>query len=323
MDRAPDLDSLMALPLLALVRNARSAEEVSDAATEQGIRIQPGRTESLLRRLTELGLVRMLTGASGPRYVATSLGQRMADSVVGQTPQLATGLEELERLRSDLLATIGHELRTPLTAIRTSVGLLLDTYLEPNEDQRQQLLATIGRSADRMQRLLGDLLDFARLRGGAEIVLAGLDARDVAREVAATIEPLVAAADQTLAVELPDEPIHLLGDRRRLEQALLNLLSNAQRFTPAGGEFRLRLAADDDEVRWTVEDDGPGISRDDQARLFERFFVGVGDRTGQGGGIGLGLPTALAIAQAHGGAIEVQSEPGRGSTFTLVAPRRR
>ena len=298
--------------------------EVRDAAAQHGLGMEVRRVEQLLQRLARLGLVRSVSDGSGTRYVATSLGQRMADGLAGESPQLAHGLQELERLRSELLATIGHELRTPLTAIRTSAGLLLDTYLEPSEDQRQQLLATIARSADRMQRLLSDLLDFARLRSGsAEMELAAIDAREVAREAASAIEPLVAAADQSLAVELPDSVVDVVGDRHRLEQALLNLLSNAQRFTATGGAFRLALRADDDTARWSVEDPGPGISAADQARLFERFFVGVGDRPERGGGIGLGLPTALAIAQAHGGDIEVRSEPGGGSTFSLVIPRRR
>jgi signal transduction histidine kinase len=230
------------------------------------------------------------------------------------------GLEELERLRSELLATVGHELRTPLTAIRTSIGLLLDPGLEPSDDQRQQLLGTIGRSADRMQRLLTELLDLARLRSGrVEMTWASLDARDVAREVEAAVGPMAATRDQRLVVELPDAPITVWGDRGRLEQALLNLVANAQKFSPEGADVLLRVSADPDgRVRWSVVDSGPGIAPNEQERLFERFFVGASDRHVAGGGTGIGLPTALAIAQAHGGAIEVDSEVGRGSAFHLV-----
>ena len=112
-----------------------------------------------------------------------------------------------------------------------------------------------------------------------------------------------------------------MGDRRRLEQALLNLVANAQKFSPVGAEIDLRLARGaDDTVRWTVIDRGPGIDPDERVRLFERFFVGTSDGNVAGGGAGIGLPTALAIAQGHGGSIEVESEIGRGSTFHLVIP---
>lgn len=325
VDAPADLDLLLAASLVPLLDAPRSSEEAAAAMAVHGVEITAERAEELLLRLSELGLARPVTERDGDAaYVATSLGRRLTGSLVTGDSQLALGLEELERLRSDLLATIGHELRTPLTSIRTSVGLLLDPGLAPNADQRQQLLVTIARSADRMQRLVADLLDFARLRsGGVEMRIGRFDARDVARDAVQAIEPLVTARRQTFEVEIPDEPIPVAGDRRRLEQALLNLLSNAQKYTDTGGRFGLRLTATDDDVAWTVDDEGPGIGLDEQARLFERFFVGAGDRGGRGGGIGLGLPTALAIAQAHGGRIDVESEVGRGSTFTLAIPRER
>jgi signal transduction histidine kinase len=112
----------------------------------------------------------------------------------------------------------------------------------------------------------------------------------------------------------------VVGDRRRLEQALLNLAANAQKFSPTGVDILIGVDADAEWVRWRVVDKGPGISAEEQERLFERFFVGSSDRSGAGGGTGIGLPTALAIAQAHGGGIEVESELGAGSRFELVVP---
>jgi signal transduction histidine kinase len=242
----------------------------------------------------------------------------MASASLAGRPDLAPGLRELERLRGDLLATIGHELRTPLTAVRTSIGLLLDPALDPSPEERQRLLVTIGRSTDRMQRLLEDLLDLARFRAGkVQLSRRRVDAREVARDALMPLEPMTTLRDQILEVELPGESIPLDADRRRLEQALLNLLSNANKFSPPGSRIAMRLTAKDGHARFEVSDEGPGISADDQARLFERFFVGEGDRSG---GVGLGLPTALAIAQAHGGSIEVVSAPGAGSRFTLVVP---
>jgi signal transduction histidine kinase len=314
------LDDLLAVPVAALLAAPHRPDEVAEVLAADGIEVAPARLAQLLERMTALGLARVAgyDDAGAARYVATSLGQRAAAALLTADAELSGGLEELERLRTDLLATVGHDLRTPLTAIRTSVGLLLDPALEPTASQRQQLLTTIGRSADRMQRLLTQLLDLARLRAGrVEMDRTSFDARELVREVAAAIEPMAAARGQRLVLDVPPEPVEVAGDRRWLEQALLNIAANAQKFSPNGEEVRVGVAADGDTVRWWVTDRGPGIDAAAQARLFERFFVGAADR---GGGVGIGLPTALGVAQAHGGTIEVDSEIGRGSSFTLVVP---
>ena len=315
------LDDLLVVPIVFLLDVPRSAAELVAVFAEGGVELTESRAGDLLGHATALGMARVAGHEGGQaRYVATSLGQRAATSLVSG-PELRVGLEELERLRSDLLATVGHELRTPLTAIRTSAGLLLDPALDPSADQRAQLLGTIARSADRMQQLLTELLDLARLRSGrVELERSRFDARAVARDVRTAVEPMAAARDQRITLDEPEQAVAVDGDRRRLEQALLNLAANAQKFSPPGADVRLRTRRDGDLVRWTVTDRGPGISPDEQARLFERFFVGTSDRHAAGGGAGIGLPTALAIAQAHGGTVEVESEVGAGSTFHLVVP---
>ena len=327
MTAPKDVDDLLSAPLLSLLAQPMTAHEIADYLSGDGLELTATRAGDLLARLEALGLARV-AGYAGTeaRYVATSLGQRAAAALVSADPEVRLGLEELERLRGDLLATVGHELRTPLTAIRTSAGLLLDPGLDPTASQRQQLLGTIGRSADRMQHLLTELLDFARLRAGAiEMGRDAFDARGLARDVAISVEPMAAAREQLVRLELPAEPLPVVGDRRRLEQALLNLVSNAQKFSPSGRDVTIAVradaAADPFRVRWIVTDEGPGIAPEDQIRLFERFFVGSSDRSV--GGAGIGLPTALAIAQAHGGTIEVDSELGRGSIFHLVVPAER
>ena len=323
MPPSPGIDDLLSVPLLVLLAEPMTAGELARAISGDGLELMLPRARELLARLERLGLARVAGYEAGEaRYVATSLGQRAASAAVTADPDVRIGLEELERLRTDLLATVGHELRTPLTAIRTSAGLLLDPGLEPNESQRRQLLGTIARSADRMQHLLTELLDLARLRAGAiEMASDRFDARELAREVAIAVEPMAAARQQLVRLELPQEELPVVGDRRRLEQALLNLVTKAQKFSPSGRDVTIAVGhgGDRPRVAWTVIDEGPGIGPDEQARLFERFFVGGSDRSGRGG-TGIGLPTALAIAQAHGGTIEVESEIGRGSTFRLVVP---
>jgi len=315
------LDDLLAIPILGLLEEPVSASALAAAVSGDGLRLDVGRAGDLLARLEALGLARVAGYEEDEaRYVRTGLGQRAATAVVTADPELALGLEDLERLRGDLLATVGHELRTPLTAIRTSVGLLLDPGLEPSDGQRQQLLGAIGHSADRMQQLLGELLDLARLRAGRfEMTREPFDARHLARDVAVAVEPMASSRNQLIRLDLPDAPVPVTGDRRRLEQALLNLVANAQKFSPNGADVTMRVSATHERgARWTVSDEGPGIAPGDQARLFERFFVGSSTGAAAGGGAGIGLPTALAIAQAHGGTIEVESAPGAGSTFHLV-----
>lgn len=309
----------LSVPVLAFLDEPMTAAEVAAAMSGDGLELSARRAGDVLVAIVRLGLARVAGHEDGEaRYVATSLGQRAASALVTNDPALRLELEELERLRSDLLATVGHELRTPLTAIRTSAGLLLDPGLEPTESQRRQLLGAIGRSADRMQQLLTELLDLARLRAGAiEMARDRFDARDLARDVAVAVEPMAAARQQLIRLQLPDAALPVVADRRRLEQALLNLVTNAQKFSRAGADVTIEVGGDGKRACWTVVDQGPGIDPEARARLFERFFVGALDRRG---GTGIGLPTALAIAQAHDGTIEVESELGAGSTFRLIVP---
>jgi signal transduction histidine kinase len=277
-----------------------------------------------LARLAALGLARVVSIEHGEaRYILTPLGQQYREAGLLGSPDLAARLQELERLRTDLLSTIGHELRTPLTAVRTCVGLLLDPTRPPDPPTRQQLLETIARSAERMHRVLADLLDLARFRSGRiQLQQRRFDARELARDTAAAVMPLLQARGQTLSLVLPPAPVWVYGDHRRLEQVVLNLLSNAHKFSPAGSSVRLEVGERNDDVVWSVTDEGPGIALEDQQRLFERFFTTASRSTGSAGGTGLGLPIALVIAQAHGGTIEVTTAPGHGSCFSLRVPAR-
>jgi signal transduction histidine kinase len=306
---------------LVLVEPSATAGELEARFTDAGADLRPHLAARLLDDLAGLGLVRATQRAEdGPRYVATTLGLRYVEA--GLSPEVAVPLTELERLRSDLLSTIAHQLRTPLTAVRTSAGLLLDPTAEPTEEQRRALLGAIESSGEKMQRLVGDILELSRFRSGnVSLQLRRFSAGELADAAIAVVTPLAAKRGQRIERLLPVAGDHrVYGDHRRLEQALLNLLSNAQRFAPDGGIITVSVKEHGLLTYWSVTDDGPGISAEDQARLFERFFVGSGDRSVRGEGVGLGLPTALAIAQAHGGTIEVRSELGHGSTFTLVVP---
>jgi signal transduction histidine kinase len=309
--------SPLAAAALAMVAPDVDAAGLAGRFATVGASVDPPTAATLLDELAKLGLARIATGSGTmARYVPTSLGADLLATwpLTGAPTELA----DLERLRTDLLATIAHELRTPLTAVRTSVGLLRATDARPTEAQQATLLASVERNAERMQRVVDDILDLARFRAGEiRLQLRRFDALELAEDAATSIAPLARERDVELHVVPPAAATAVYGDRRRLEQALVNLVSNGVRH---GQRVVVTVERRGDRTAWSVRDDGPGIPPEHRARLFERFFVGRSDRTGRREGVGLGLPTALAIAQAHGGTILVDSEPGRGSTFTLLVP---
>ena len=305
---------------LNVVPPAATAAQVQARLGAAGATVDEDVARQLLAQLAGLGLVRITRrGSDGAgTFVTTSLGRTVIDAGLGGAT--AVSLAQLEALRTDLVSTIAHELRTPLTAVRTSIGLLLDPATRATDAQHETLLRSIQRNADRMQRLIADVLDLSRFRAGTvALQLRQFRSVALAKGAISVVAPLAAQRSVEIALETQLAEGHeVFGDRRRLEQALLNLLSNAVKFSPDGGTVQVCVEERDEMTAWTVADTGPGINADDQTRLFERFFVGRSDSNGEG--VGLGLPTALAIAQAHSGSIEVDSQIGRGSTFALVVP---
>jgi two-component system phosphate regulon sensor histidine kinase PhoR len=199
--------------------------------------------------------------------------------------------------------------------------VLLDPNAELQPGMRTQLLQTISHNAERMQRLVADVLDLTRYRmRGMQLQLRRFDAAALARDVAKSFSPLLETRRQVIELDAPARPVWVYGDHRRLEQAITNLMSNAHKFSHDGGVIKLSVRSDGPDVVWTVQDKGVGIAPDDRPRLFERFFSSATDTAGHRAGTGLGLPLALAVAQSHGGRIDVESEPGRGSTFGLRVP---
>jgi signal transduction histidine kinase len=312
--------SPLAVAALGHIGEGATAADLEARLEADGAELRPGVAQAVLQELASLGLVRVARGGPSPDYVLTSLGQRLTR---GYWAESVAPLRDLERMRTDFLSIIAHELRTPITVMRTVTGLLLDPESRPSEAQRRQMLELVERNAGRMQDLIEEILDLARYRSGTiRLQLRPFDARLIAESAAATIGPLAERRGQVVDLRLPaGRGPRVYGDRPRLDRALLNLVSNAQKFAPDGGRVTVTLDPETDGfIRWSVTDDGPGISENDQAHLFERFFVGQHDPDKAEAGVGLGLPGALAIAQAHGGTIEVESRLGAGSTFRLVVP---
>lgn len=321
MPTAGGLDSPMAVAALRLVHDGATADDLERRFADEGAELRDGLAGDILTELESLGLLRVARGGATREYVLSSLGRRITES--GTWGSTSDSLRDLERLRTDLLSLIAHELRTPITVMRTLTGLLLDPTSEPTDEQRRTMLETMERNAERMQHLISEILDLARYRSGTiGLQLRTFDASEIAESAIATIRPLAEERGQTVELCVPrSRRLRVYGDRPRLDRALLNLVSNAQRYAPDGGHITLRLKASaDGTIRWAVTDDGPGIPHAERSHLFERFFVGRRAPGDPRDGVGLGLARALAIAQAHGGTIEVRSRPGHGSTFTLAVP---
>jgi signal transduction histidine kinase len=304
-----------------LIDGGATEAELASRFAELDVVITPLRARRILAQLGHLGLAgiaSVTSDASSARFVTTVLGRREI-AAVAASAELDAQLADLEHLRNELISAVAHELRTPLTAIRTCVGLLQDEHVRPNEAETQQLLANIAASAERMQQFVADVLDIARFRAGSvRLQLRQFDAVALVHDVARLSEPLIATRRQRLHVDAPAPPIPVYADRRRVEQVLVNLLSNASKFSPDESEIVIDVQKHDSDVIWSVRDHGAGIPPEDQPHLFERFFVA--NPRGDSAGTGLGLPLSLAIAEAHQGSIEVETEVGRGSTFRLRIP---
>jgi signal transduction histidine kinase len=306
---------------LALVGDGIDPQDLAERFAANDATVNPDAAKARLDELSDLGLTRAVPTDTGTRYHVTPLGKRMLAMSFAAQPGSVELLAEIEAMRTELLSTIAHELRTPLTAVRTSVGLLLDPRVDPSADEHRTLLETIDRNATRMQRVVEDILDLARFRAGRiQLQLRRFDAAELAASAIASVRPLAESRGQTLALIAPEGPVFVFGDYRRLEQALVNLLSNAEKYSPADARITVTIRSTDTEVSWAVSDNGQGISPEDKLRLFERFFVAGHDRREPTAGIGLGLPITLLIVEAHGGRIDVDTEPGHGSTFTVTVP---
>jgi PAS domain S-box-containing protein len=228
---------------------------------------------------------------------------------------------EVERMKDEFLAMVSHDLRSPLTAIKGYVDLLLAGDVGELLPEQREFLAIVQHNTDRLAGLVTDLLDLARMEA-AQIALrhTAMDIARVIREVAASFRPQVAGKRQRLVVRAPRGLPAVWGDTERVTQILTNLISNAHKYTPEGGRITVVAAAAREGIRLEVRDTGIGLSPEDQARLFTRFFRAKNRATQEAGGTGLGLAITRALVEAHGGRIAVQSSPGQGSTFRLTLP---
>jgi two-component system phosphate regulon sensor histidine kinase PhoR len=233
-----------------------------------------------------------------------------------------TERKRTEEVRRDFVANVSHELRTPLAAIRGSVETLLDGALDSPEDARR-FTEMIARHVVRLQRIVQDLLDLAALENGSlSTQFEEVNAGAFCETLVGMVEDMAHMRNVELLCKLPDGEVSFRADRRRLEQAVLNLLDNAIKYTDPGGEVTLSVDKEPGQVAITVSDTGLGISAEHLPRIFERFYRVDKNRSRELGGTGLGLSIVKHLAQTQGGEVEVRSQPGKGSDFRLILPNR-
>jgi len=228
-----------------------------------------------------------------------------------------THLREIDRIKSDFIATASHELRTPLTSVQMGVHLLLEGTLGELNDGQNEVLQACRQDCDRLDKLMRDLLDLSRIEAGeSQPQLALVRARDLIASVAEELRPQVETKGLELRVELSLDCQYLEIDRTQIERVITNLVSNAIRHTKHG-QIKISAEQRDNHIGVSVSDTGSGIPTDYLPHIFDKF-VQVPDAPT--GGAGLGLTISKSIVESHGGQISVQSQVGRGTTFTFTLP---
>jgi len=259
------------------------------------------------------------TGVSGERAAADQAAELHGISV--DVTDLKHAEEEAQRathVREELLAIVAHDLRNPLTSIRASAGLLARVAERARDVRVEKTIRIIARSAERMDRLISDLLDFELIQAERLTVeRQPVDAAGVIQETVEMFRPT--AAEKEVQIEgYGGEDLVVHGDRERLLQVLSNLVGNAVKFTPEGGSVTVHVERSGSDGLFEVSDTGPGIQEEEQAHIWERFWQARRGRAA--GGVGLGLSIARGLVEAHGGHIWVERRSEGGARFRFTIP---
>ena len=242
------------------------------------------------------------------------------NSLSQEIQEKITAIERLDQTRRDFVANVSHELRTPLTIMQGYTEALLDGFAESEEDRRQYLNNVLEELL-RLKRLVNDVLDLRSLEAGrVALNRQKVDIGKVVEKVAAILQPYFNEKKVQFSFATQGDVLAVYADPDRLEQVFLNLIDNALRFTPVGGEIKISAVRVSNDVRVTVKDSGPGIPPEEISLIWERFYKADKSRSRAGQGSGLGLAITKGIIEAHKGKIEVTSELGGGTVMSFTLP---
>ncbi|HZJ38008.1 MAG TPA: ATP-binding protein, partial [Chthoniobacterales bacterium] len=302
-------DAELGAPLLEMIRHASIDRLVTDA-----IQVREPRRES----------IQMSRGPSEGREMEVS-----AVPLVLNSPEMdgavvlfrdVTQLRQMEEIRRDFVANVSHELRTPLSIFRGYLETLLDDPHQP-PGELLRILEVMERHSDRLSALVEDVLSLARLESpAAELELSEINLPEFFQEVLRDWQTRFEAKQLRLELHVPTDLPKIEVDENRLQEIIYNLLDNAIKYSRPEGHVSLHASRNGDRVRISVSDQGIGILPEDLPRIFERFYRADKARSRELGGTGLGLSIVKHIAQLHGGTAEAQSEPGKGTTISVILP---
>jgi len=253
----------------------------------------------------------------------TRRSQEILVKALRREREVVARLKDLDRAKDDFVSTVSHELRTPMSSIIGSAEMLTDGMAGDLLPAQQRMLEVIARNGDRLLNLADDLLTLAAGDDGTwQQQLARVDLGEVAHESAGAVATMLASRHLDLRLELPDHPVHVLGDPGHLERAVTNLLTNAVKFTPDGGRIDVTVTRNEAErtACIAVADTGLGIPKDELENVFAKFFRSTVVQEQAIQGTGLGLPIVKTIVANHDGHIDVTSRAGAGTTFTISLP---
>jgi len=242
-------------------------------------------------------------------------------AIAVENAHLYEGMRQANEAKSEFVSLVSHELRTPMTSVRGYADLLLKGAVDPLTPKQEQFVRTIHNNAVRMQILVSDLRDVSQIETGRlKLEIEPTDLTRALKDALQATRGQIEARSQRLTLQVPEDLPMVNADPARLTQILINLLSNAHKYTPEGGSIGVQARQQHGYVRCTVSDGGIGMSQEDQARLFTKFFRSENPAVQEMSGTGLGLCIVKNLVELQGGRIEVESQLGQGSTFVFTVP---
>ena len=250
--------------------------------------------------------------------------QNRVRSATSELQHTVNDLKEVDRLRSEFVLIVSHDLRSPLATIQTCLRVVLDGILGEVDEKQKDMVHRAERQANILLAMVKDLLDFSRIKVGRSLQKTEpLLLTDIVQEIVDFISPQATEKNVTLELDIPPHLPQIYADRSNMERLFTNLIGNAVKYNLEGGSVTIRAMENEDLISVEISDTGIGIPKTDVARIFDIFYRANNAKSAEEVGSGVGLSIVKQIVDAHGGTIRVQSEEGKGSTFTVDLPKRR